>query len=1213
MKFGSIKRSSKLSRVFSGGFVLLLIFTLLGTGYPNIASSFRTEASATDNSKVTTQDSPVQTNGTTFPGGAITINDSAAPPTTASPYPSTITVSGMTGVVGVVNVTLTGFSHAFPDDVDIFLKGPTGANAIILSDVGGSIGVSNLNIVLDDNAASSLPDAGPLTSGTFKPTNVGAGDTFPTQAPSGGSVLSAFNGTNPNGVWSLYVVDDANSQAGSIGSWSLSIATVNSQCNTSAITINPGGVAGTYPSDITVSGLTGTVSRVTVTINGFSHNFADDVDMLLEGPTNNRALNDKAANIWSDVGPAGPQASVNITLDDFAATSLPHSTLSSGTFKPTNIAESTTEIFPAPGPGAVPESQVAFSVFNGTNPNGTWHLWIKDDTSGDGGSISGGWCLTIYQGGTLARFSSASATASDDGQVSLKWKTDYEVDNLGFNVYRDEGGTRTRVNKQIIAGSAFVAGPGTVMAAGHNYKWTDNTSNPNAQYWIETLDINGGSIWHGPVSPTRSPGRSGIVDQSATLGDLNRGGSSTNAGHFSTAGVVVEASTADKTALKLGVKETGYYRVAQSDLVAAGLNPGINPKKLQLFEDGIERPIIVQGEKDGQFDAGDWVEFYATAADNAYTDTHVYRLVAGSQKGLRIKTAPETSASGSHESFLFSQESKTRDLYYSALRNGDQENFFGGVVAREPLTRTLSLHNLAGSAPDFATLEVALQGITTAAHRVKVVLNDSAVGVVTFDGQRAGNTRISVAQSNLREGDNTVQLIAEGGDTDVSLVDVIRVNYWHGYAADNDVLRFTARAGERITVGGFSNSAIRVVDLSDAEKIGVSELAATVNANGNSHSVTIGVGGTGTRTLLAFTSGQMKQPASIKADVASDWRQKGNKADLVIFTRKDFIPALQPLKIHRESQGLKVAIVDIEDVYDEFNSGNKSPQAIKDFLAYATGKWKVKPHYAIFAGDASLDPKNYLGSGDWDIVPTKLIDTQFMESASDEWFADFNGDGLAELAVGRLPVRSAQEMSTVVSKIIGYDSSTPSNSMLLVADEGDTFNFSAASEELRSLVPGSVTTRAVTRGTVDDATLREQLLGYLNQGQQVINYMGHGNLENWRGDLFTSEDAVNLTNGQKLSLFVGMTCLNGYFQEAATESLAEALLKAPHGGAVAAWASTGMSDPAEQGTMNKEFYRLLFGGKLTVGEAAMLSKASVKDLDVRRTWVLIGDPTTKLK
>lgn len=78
-------------------------------------------------------------------------------------------------------------------------------------------------------------------------------------------------------------------------------------------------------------------------------------------------------------------------------------------------------------------------------------------------------------------------------------------------------------------------------------------------------------------------------------------------------------------------------------------------------------------------------------------------------------------------------------------------------------------------------------------------------------------------------------------------------------------------------------------------------------------------------------------------------------------------------------------IVLIVDIYDEFSFGEKSPQAVKDFLSYASSNWKRKTRYALLVGDASYDPKNYLGFGDWDLVPTKLIDTGYMEASSDDW------------------------------------------------------------------------------------------------------------------------------------------------------------------------------------------------------------------------------------
>jgi hypothetical protein len=110
------------------------------------------------------------------------------------------------------------------------------------------------------------------------------------------------------------------------------------------------------------------------------------------------------------------------------------------------------------------------------------------------------------------------------------------------------------------------------------------------------------------------------------------------------------------------------------------------------------------------------------------------------------------------------------------------------------------------------------------------------------------------------------------------------------------------------------------------------------------------------------------------------------------------------------------------------------------------------------------------------------------------------------------------------------------------------------------------------------------------------------------------EDAGDLRNYPQLSFYVDMTCLNGLFHDVYTESLAEALLKAGQGGAIAVWASSGLTGLEGQVVMNQELMRLLFNGKsLTLGEATSRAKAATNDPDVRKTWTLFGDPTTKLK
>ncbi|MBD2602132.1 S8 family serine peptidase [Microcystis aeruginosa CS-583] len=148
----------------------------------------------------------------------------------STPYPSTINVSGLSGNINSLKVTLTNLSHTWPNDIDVLLVGPTGTKALLMSDVGGSSGVNNVTLTFDPTATSSLPDSGLITSGSYKATDFETGDFFNAPAPGGpyGTDFSVFNGINPNGTWSLYVIDDAGGDAGTIaGGWSLNIGTAS--------------------------------------------------------------------------------------------------------------------------------------------------------------------------------------------------------------------------------------------------------------------------------------------------------------------------------------------------------------------------------------------------------------------------------------------------------------------------------------------------------------------------------------------------------------------------------------------------------------------------------------------------------------------------------------------------------------------------------------------------------------------------------------------------------------------------------------------------------------------------------------------------------------------------------------------------------------------------------------------------------------------------
>ena len=306
----------------------------------------------------------------------------------ANPYPSTINVANAPIQIAKITVTLNSITHAVPQDIDVMVVGPQGQTAIIMSDAGGFMPASGERITFDDEAPTFVPS--PLTTGTFKPTNLQVGDTFPAPAPApvGNPPLSVFNGTNPNGEWRLFVVDDVDLDNGSIGlGWAITITPAISGQNTGAITIPDNGMASPYPSEITITNHNDRLSRVSLTLTNFSHSSPDDVDIMLVSPSG------RAVVVMSDVGGATPVNNLNLVIDDFAPSPLPdNAPLSSGIFRPADAEPG--ESFPAPAPSGVTMGRTLASL-NGTVGNGTWRLFVVDDAGNNVGNISGGWNLLL--------------------------------------------------------------------------------------------------------------------------------------------------------------------------------------------------------------------------------------------------------------------------------------------------------------------------------------------------------------------------------------------------------------------------------------------------------------------------------------------------------------------------------------------------------------------------------------------------------------------------------------------------------------------------------------------------------------------------------------------------------------------------------------------------------------------------------------------------
>lgn len=722
----------------------------------------------------------------------------------------------------------------------------------------------------------------------------------------------------------------------------------------------------------------------------------------------------------------------------------------------------------------------------------------------------------------------------------------------------------------------------------------------------------------------------------------------------------------DDNAFRLTLAETGMYVLTQAELVAAGLPNSVNVDRIRMCRQGDEIAIqVTDSDGDGNFESGDAITFYGEAIKTQETTTNVYWLTYGGEEGLRMgeEDSADDGPSDSSYGSLFHLE---EDLeYYSQFPTADlNDHWYAEQIAYGvsglPTTYSASftLSNKATAAFDApVTVEVSAF-LATEDHTFEVKLNNTSLGTASFtaSGHDAPFVATFTAPSTaVQEGANTLSVIAldsGNGDTHTMLVNWLEITPQRQYVAQNDRLAFSQPdSGQwQYTVSGFSNgSAARVYDVSDP--LGLKEITDVTAIGG---AVTFGRDESEPAAYEMTTAAARLHPLTIVRDTASNLASPTNRADYILITDPTLDSALNILRSRRASQGLVVKTVYVQDIFDEFSNGLYSTEAIRDFLNYAYTSWQAPaPSYVLLAGEGSFDHRNLRGANGTggNLVPVYLksgVDSELGEAAADNQYVAFEGSDLAVMMLGRLPAANTTELTTIVNKIIAYETAPLSpiwqSTHLFVADNGlrppapctpdpaGDFH-TVVNAFIADHFPGSQFFHRVYYAPTDcypnaddplyhpyyaesSAEVFGRLVEEMNAGVSFVVYTGHSGIQNWGHESYlTTTNISALANNDRTPIMLPMTCLEGFYHFPETPGLSESLLRLANGGAVASYAPTGLQVQTGHDYLLEGFYAAVFEERVgTIGEAVMGAKENLDAAapsgyqNLQDTFMLLGDP-----
>jgi hypothetical protein len=723
---------------------------------------------------------------------------------------------------------------------------------------------------------------------------------------------------------------------------------------------------------------------------------------------------------------------------------------------------------------------------------------------------------------------------------------------------------------------------------------------------------------------------------------------------------------------KISINREGLCRLTSQGLQEAGLDlSGVDPATIKIFHMGrkilprqvgdppimAEVPIFVSGQDDGHLDAEDEILFYSTSLSgweemsaggyseysNPFTDLNVYWFTYGGSAGRRMESRP-----GEPQSSSYIQAERFRTIMHQErdFLNPDYSGltwYWDSMTERRSETAEYYVV-LSGVAEESCRLKVRVKGIPykpsgsippSIPHHVYFYLNEYPIPAIERFWYGAVAIVAEEEVDGLREGSNKLEVVLPRAESqwDHILFDWFEIQYWRKYEAADDRLYFSSPDTSGIVqydLAGFSQDQIMLLDVSDPfQPVQITGGLVFSQAESTMIRFQDDVSAAGPRSYYAAAPQAYVEPLTIRRRIPTDLREVS--ADLIVVTPETFQGSLEPLAALHRGEGLRVLVATLEDVYDQFAWGLADPTAIRDFLWYSYHQGQAPPPaYVLLFGDGNFDYRNNSGAGGSNWIPPY----ENGDLCTDDWFVRLDGDYLADMMIGRLPVRSQEEADVVVDKVVDYVQRPLfgpwRNRVLIISDDetaeegtGNELFHTRDSEDLaRHFIPPSYDRRKVylmeypMNWSNKKPEAQQAVIDEFNQGVLVANWIGHGNFDVWaHEDAFRgSNDIPKLTNGQRLPLVYAASCDVGRFDHTVNESMAEELLRVEDKGAVACIAGTRYCYATPNAELNKQVLkRVLSDEDLTLGQGlfgAKLSRPTSYSNDQK--YALFGDPCMRL-